>query len=230
MQSRLLSDVRELIFPRICPVCEGRLLTDESFICTECLIGFPLLKFENAEDNKMIRILWAYVPVAHAISIFTYRHLSPYHNLILQIKYRGNAKLARQLGAWAASQVQDLRIEEKVDVIVPVPLSRKKQWERGFNQAYHLALGINKTYHLPIQKWLIRKESRETQTHMDAAQRFENVQGLYEAEIPASLRGKRILLVDDVMTTGATITACAKAILKVDKTAEISVFTLALSK
>jgi len=178
----------------------------------------------------MIRILWANVPVAHAVSIFSYRHLSPYHNLLLQIKYRGNAKLARQLGVWSATLVQNLKLEEKVDVIVPVPLSWKKQWERGYNQAYHLALGISKTYHLPVEKWLIKKEDRETQTHMGAAQRFENAQEVYEARIPESKHGKRILLVDDVMTTGATITACANAILKVDETAEISVFTLALSK
>lgn len=230
MRPKLLNELWELLFPRICPVCEGRLLPDESFICTECLIEFPLLRFEKTEDNKMIRTLWGSIPVAHAVSIFSYRHHSIYHNLLLQIKYRGNAKLAQQMGTWAAMQIRDLALEEKVDVIVPVPLSRRKQWERGYNQAYHLALGLSKVYNLPIRKWLKRTADRQTQTHMDATQRMENAKGSYEAKIPVSERGKRILLVDDVMTTGATIIACSEAILKVDNTAEISVFTLALSK
>ena len=230
MRSTLLNDLRELLFPRICPVCRGRLLPDEQFICTECLVEFPLLKFEKTEDNEMIRTLWGSIPVAHALSIFAYRHQSIYHNLILQIKYRGNAQLAQRLGAWAALQTQDHKLEEKVDVIVPVPLSRRKQWERGYNQAYHLALGLSKVYGLPIRKWLTRSVDRQTQTHMDAKQRMENAKGSYTAKIPISERGKRILLVDDVMTTGATLIACTEAILKVDKTAEISVFTLALSK
>ena len=230
MLSKLQNDVRELFFPRICPVCEGRLLPDESFICSECLIEFPLLKFEKTDDNQMIRTLWGNIPVAHAVSIFAYRHHSIYHNLLLQIKYRGNARLAQQLGTWAATQIRDLELEEKADVIVPVPLSRRKQWERGYNQAYHLALGLSKIYQLPVQQWLTSKVDRQTQTHMNAQQRIENTQGSYAAKIPESERGKRILLVDDVMTTGATIIACTNAILEVDKTAEISVFTLALSK
>lgn len=230
MRSPFLRDLKELIFPRICPVCEGRLLSGEEFLCIECWMKFPYLKLKNAEDNEMIRTLWSYAPIAHAACLFAYRHHSPYHNLILQFKYQGCSTLAEQLGRWAALELSPLRMQDHVDVIVPVPLSARKQWERGYNQSYHIALGVSQAYGIPVQNWLKRNVYRETQTHKSADERFENAQAIYESRIPEDMHGKRILLVDDVMTTGATLSACANVILQSDPTAEISIFTLAWSK
>lgn len=131
------------------------------------------------------------------------------------------------MGEWAAIEIDHLKLAEKIDIIVPVPPDKKRKKKRGYNQAEIIANGIGKVMNRPVRNFLIKKESGESQTKLDQTARKENATDTYEAQIPAEYKGKHILLVDDVLTTGATIGNCAQAILANDPQAKISILTLA---
>lgn len=226
---RLLKELAELIMPRVCPVCGQRLMATEKQICATCIIQWPRLPWTDCTDNIMLRTLWTEVPVEYAYSLISYRHHSPFHQLLMNMKYKGNHKLAFELGRWAAMEMKHLPVLFETDLLIPVPLSRKRKIERGYNQAEEIAKGIADVCHKPVCTPLRRKESRSSQTHLNKAERKENAHDLYYAHIPEHLQGKHILLIDDVMTTGATLCGCIQALLKEDETLRISIFTLALS-
>ncbi len=225
----ILTDLYSLLIPRCCPVCRNRLSPNESFICLECSVAWPSCGIEDISDNRMVRQLWSFFPVVYGASLIRYRSNSPFHNILMSIKYNGHTDLAETLGRWGAHEFDTSPLREWTDVVVPVPLSRLRRLRRGYNQALMIARGVADEYQVPVAQLLRRKES-PTQKHLSAHERLTNVQGIYSARIPEHWKGKHILLVDDVMTTGATLSACAQAILDADPSASVSVFTLALSE
>lgn len=130
------------------------------------------------------------------------------------------------MGEWAATETAHLRLAEKTDLIVPVPSDSKRRKRRGYNQAELIATGMGRIMNLPVMNLLTKIENGESQTRLGVQARRENAIGSYEAVIPTEHKGKRILLVDDVLTTGATIGNCAQAILANDPQAKVSIFTL----
>ena len=222
-----LSDLQNLMLPRFCPVCSQRLMPSERFLCMACSMDLPRINLAPIDNNTMIRKLWPQIPVEAGTSVIAYRHQSPFHNILVNIKYHGATELAFEMGRWAAWETMPTAIFEQTDVMVPVPLSRRKMQKRGYNQSLLLCEGMAQVNRLPIRNWLHRLSDENTQTHLNEEERIANTVNAFEADIPLEERGKRILLVDDVFTTGATMTACAKAILKSDETAVINVFSLA---
>jgi len=224
--TRWVSDLGALLLPRFCPVCSGRLVPSEPFICMSCSMQWPRLHLPSITDNVMLRRMWPHVPVEQACSVIVYRHQSPFHQILISIKYRGAVSLAREMGSWAALETAPTGLFQQVDVMVPVPLSPAKKRKRGYNQARLLAEGMSRQNGLPIRDWLTRKNEATTQTHLSEEERIANTAHDFMGHIPVGERGQRILLVDDVFTTGATLTACALALLQSDPTATINVFTL----
>ena len=223
----LLADLGALLLPRTCPVCGGRMAQGESFICVACSAQWPRYPIAHIDDNTLVRLLWPSFPAVYGATLFIYRHASPFHNILMRIKYQGHTQLAEALGGWGAREFQETALPQWTDVVVPVPLSRRRRMKRGYNQAELIARGLAREFDRPVECMLRRKEGRGSQTHLSSEDRLANAQGIYSAAVPERLRGKHLLLVDDVMTTGATLTACAQALLEADPTAEISVFTLA---
>lgn len=224
-----LSDLADLLQPRLCPVCGGRLEGKDSFICAACSAQWPRLTLDRLDDNQIVRAMWASVPVTYGASLIVYRHESPFHELLMEIKYRGGTELAHALGRWAVRELQGTDMLAAIDVLVPVPLSWRKQLKRGYNQALMIARGMAEQSGLPVRQLLSRHDRRKNQAGLGADERRNNAEGIYEAHIPDADKGRHILLVDDVMTTGSTLIACTRAILQTDPTAEVSVFTLAHS-
>lgn len=218
--------MENLMLPRFCPVCSQRLMPSERFLCMACAMDLPRIDLEPINDNAMTRKMWSQVPVAMGTSVIAYRHQSPFHNILINIKYHGATELALEMGRWAAWETMSTNLFEQTDVMVPIPLSRKKMRKRGYNQSLLLCQGIAQVNHLPVKNWLYRFNDENSQTHLSEEERIENTIDAFGANIPVEERGKRILLVDDVFTTGATMTACARAILKSDNTAIINIFTL----
>lgn len=213
--------------PRKCVVCQTILEPTEQHICTACSIRLPRYPLESIEDNEPLRKVWNFAPIQYGATLLYYRHQSDFHNIIIKIKYKGGTELGIKMGEWAATEIAHLNLAEKIDLIVPVPSDSRRKRKRGYNQAELIARGMGKIMHLPVMNLLVKKETGKSQTKLGLEARKENATGNYEAYIPTKHNGKHILIVDDVLTTGATIGSCAQAILAKDLRAKVSIFTLA---
>lgn len=249
----LLRDVRELLMPRVCPVC-GHLMTDcEDVVCAFCAIGLPryinlnpnLNDNENQNqndnenlnenedrnerfwDNVLLRAAWSKADVRRGTTLMVYNHDSPYHRLVVAIKFMDKRELAVKLGRWAAMEAGRQGFWQGVDALVPVPLTRWRRFCRGYNQAEMLARGMAEVTGLPVLNLIGRTRNRKPQSRLNGMARIRNAEGIYEATVPDEWRGKRLVVVDDVMTTGATMANCALALKNADKYAEICIFPLA---
>lgn len=223
----LIADICNILLPRRCVVCQNTLEPTEKYICTSCSIKLPRYPLKSIEDNEPLRKVWNYAPIQYGATLFYYRHQSNYHNIIIKIKYHGGEQLGIKMGEWAATEISHLKSGLEVDVIVPVPADEKRRKKRGYNQAELIAKGMGRNMHIPVMNFLVKKETGESQTKLSRAERQKNTTGKYKAFIPEAWKGKHILLVDDVLTTGATIGNCAQALLAADGLARISIFTLA---
>ena len=225
----ILSCMASLMLPRVCPVCRRVLECTEGSLCSVCAASLPRLPLSSIDDNVMLRTLWARLPLEHAFSLISYRSCSPFHALLERIKYRGDVDLARSLGLWVGEEAVRAGLAGQVDLLVPVPLARSRERERGYNQALMLAEGMGLAMGKPVELLLTRVGWHGSQTRLSAVARSRNALGIYRATVPDSLHGKRIALVDDVMTTGSTLGRCAEVILKADPTARLSLLTLAFA-
>ena len=223
---KLLKDLYNILMPRKCVVCQNTLEPTEQYICAACSIQLPRYPLKSIEDNELLRKAWNFAPIQYGATLLYYRHQSNFHNIIIKIKYKGGQQLGIKMGEWAATEIAHLQLAGKIDFIVPVPSDRNRKKRRGYNQAELIATGMGRIMRLPVMNLLTKKESGESQTRLGMKARKENATGNYEAKIPTNLRGKHILLVDDVLTTGATIGNCTQAILTDDPQAKVSIFTL----
>ena len=223
----LIADLCNILLPRRCIVCQHTLEPTEQYLCTACSIQLPRYPLQSIEDNEPIRKVWNFAPIQYGTTLLYYRHQSDFHKIIIKIKYKGGEELGIKIGEWAATELAHWQLSEKIDVIVPVPSDKKRKHKRGYNQAELIAKGMGKIMKLPVMNLLVKKETGTSQTRLSQTARIKNTTGKYEATIPLSWRGKHILLVDDVLTTGATIGNCAQALLATDPKAKISIFSLA---
>jgi len=223
----LLADLKELLLPRLCPVCGKLLMESEDVLCAFCAMQLPYYRIQNIEDNLLLRMVWNKADVKQGMTFLSYNRDSLYHNLIIDFKFHGKSDLAIRLGKWAALEARRHEFWEGVDALVPVPLTRWRRFRRGYNQAEKLAQGMSEVTGLPVVNLLKRTKNRTPQSRLSGEARLTNAEGIYRAAIPDKWKGKCLVLVDDVMTTGATLGNCAQALQNADKTAEICIFPLA---
>lgn len=222
----LLDDIKELLLPRLCPVCGKLLMESEDVMCAFCAIQLPRYRILNIEDNILLRMIWDKADIKRGTTFLTYNHHSSYHKLIIDIKFHGKSDLAVRLGHWAALEAKRLDFWEGVDALVPVPLTSWRRFWRGYNQAEMLARGMAEVTGLPVVNLLKRTKNRTPQSRLSGEARLKNAEGIYHATIPDEWRGKRLVIVDDVMTTGATLGNCAQTLLEADKDAQLCIFPL----
>lgn len=227
--SQSISDVLEMIFPSMCITCEERLATQEKYICFNCWHDLPVTNFHRNPDNKVAQLFWGRVELENATSFFSYKKGSKYQHLIHFIKYKGLKELGFETGRKFGFVLAESEAFKAVDLIVPVPLHPKKERKRGFNQSYWIADGIADVLKKPIsEKNLFRKTFTTTQTRKNRFERWQNVDGIFGINKADEFLGKHILLIDDVVTTGATLEACAFQILNLQGT-KVSIATLAFA-
>ncbi len=220
-----ISDLLDLILPRYCAVCGDILSPGEEDICLNCLCALPVI--EERRLPEIEKLFWGIVPVERAASYFYYQKGSPYNNLLHRIKYKNHPEVATRLASTAAHELQKSGYFNGIDAIVPLPLSKKKERKRGYNQCDYIAKGLSQVSGIPIIKGCVQRTiANETQTHKSRDERWQNVEGIFTVTNPEELHGKHILLVDDVLTTGATIASCASSITALPGT-RVSLFTLA---
>ncbi|WP_371291173.1 ComF family protein [Bacteroides sp.] len=220
-----------LLFPRCCVVCGSPLSRGEECLCTCCNINLPRTGFHLRKDNPVECLFWGRIPgLKRASSFLFYRKGSDFRRILHLLKYGGYKELGEVMGRYMAAELSSGGFFDGVDMIIPVPLHRKKQKLRGYNQSEWIARGIASVTGIPLcAECMIREKNTETQTRKSTFERWENVEGIFRLCDTVHFEGKHVLLVDDVLTTGATTVACASAFARVSRI-RISVLTLAVAE
>jgi ComF family protein len=218
-----------LFYPRLCPACSEVLYGNENILCLKCLSEFPRTGFHLDPENDMARLFWGRVMIRNAAAFFYYQKGSRFQNLIHEIKYFNQKQLGILLGRWFGDELTNTSFRQ-ADLIHPVPLHAVKLKKRGYNQSEQIALGLSQALDIPMETNLIeRVVNTDTQTRKTKYERWSNVEGIFRVTKPEKLINKHILLVDDVVTTGSTLEACATPLLALEATA-VSILTLGYAR
>ncbi len=228
MIKQIVNEFLNLFYPRVCVVCEERLLREENEICLSCQYDLPKTNNYLQNENSMDVMLAGRFPhFQRATSFCVFTKQGTMQAVIHHIKYNHGTELGFKMGKLFGNEIKNSEFISSVDVIIPIPLHSKKQKQRGYNQAEVIAKGMGEELNLPvITDALVRSIHNPTQTKRTKTQRWENVNGIFAILDSSILENKHILLVDDVMTTGSTIEAAANALIKIPNI-KISVATLA---
>ena len=225
-----LGAAADVAMPRVCPVCGNALDSDEQWICRKCLAALPRTRYEDVEFNTMEQLFAGKVPIERATAYFFYEKGSPYASILHDIKYHNLPRMGHWLTARAVSDMAGSHFFNGIDMVTAVPLHRSKLAQRGYNQSEYLARGIADTLNVPYLETLKAIRPHSTQTHKGAMERWQNIQGNYSLKNNTDrLTGKHILLIDDVVTTGSTLTVCS-SLLKTIPGVTVSLFTLAAAR
>ena len=218
----------QLLFPHVCCGCGSDLLKEESLLCMRCMDELPETDFELHPANPVEKGFWGRLPLVAATAQFYFTKESLVQHLMHQFKYRGNKELGLQLGRIMGRQI---RVSGRfpVDALVPLPLFPAREKRRGYNQATVLCAGIAETLQIPVlDKVISRPEHTETQTRKGRIERWKNMEGKFVLDNKELIRNRHLLLVDDVVTTGATLEACGNELLK-GENVKLSVATLCVA-
>lgn len=216
----------ELFFPRICYGCGAHLFSSEQEICKRCIRRLPRTGFELVDDDPVSQIFWGRVKLEKATSLYYYRKGEMLQQLLHRLKYKGNHQMGQVLGTQMGNVLSQSGFMVNIDMIIPVPLHEKKLKQRGYNQSEHIAIGLSQASGVEVVKnRLVRTIHTESQTLKGRFERWENVSSIFSVTNPESLNGKHILIIDDVVTTGATLEACVQAVLQ-NSRVKVSVATV----
>jgi len=222
-------DFISLLFPRLCYACGDHLLRNEKIICTQCFISIPRTNYHLTPDNPVAQLFWGRVLVSQAAAFSFYTKGSRIRTLIHNLKYKGVKEIGHELGNIYGNSLKKTGFTDTIDLIMPVPLHPAKQRKRGFNQSEVISNGLASATGLPFDfNTLKRIALSDTQTRRSRYERWMNVEGIFAVTDPEKLKGKHILLVDDVITTGSTLEACASELLKIEGV-KVSVAALAVA-
>ena len=224
---KIFSSVSQLFYPHVCRGCGTDLIEPYQSLCLHCIAHLPYTHFANQSVNPVEKTFWGRINVVSAMSLLYFTPQSMVQQLVHQVKYKGQQKLAHHLGEMMGKEILLSNRFGNIDHIIPLPLFRSREKQRGYNQAALLARGISEILQVNVlEKSLVRIRSSSTQTHKTRSERWQNVEGLFQLRNGFYPEGKTILLVDDVVTTGATLDACGTVINNIPGT-QLYIATLA---
>jgi ComF family protein len=225
-----LADFLTLFFPNLCPACGAELVTNEKIICTDCLYNLPQTNFHLQADNIVAQQFWGKIKLEAGYALYYFAKGGKVQNLMHHFKYKGMQQIGNLLGDVAGAQLIKNDLFAGVDYIIPVPLHKSRLKERGYNQSACFAQGLAGKLNAVVEENnLIRTRATQTQTHRSRFARFENMQEVFAVVDPEKLKGKHVLLVDDIVTTGSTLEACAIPLLKIPGL-KLSIATIAYAE
>jgi ComF family protein len=211
----ILTSALHLFYPHICTGCGSDVLERDNLLCLTCINDLPNTNFAMHSGNPVEKAFWGRIPVTAAHSQFYFAKESLVQHLIHQLKYKGNKQIGIYLGELMGGHLLNSNHFKNVNAIIPLPLYPDKERKRGYNQANVICQGIANTMNVPvITNNVLRRRFTETQTRKHRTERWQNVEGSFIVTDATILKNKNILLVDDVITTGATIEACGQTILE----------------
>lgn len=211
----IAADFGHLFFPHNCEGCGTDILEHSNLLCGKCLLQLPGTNFFPLQGNPVEKIFYDRLPVIQAGAAYYFTKHSLLQHLLVQLKYKQQRELGYFFGRMMGRMLEASGRFETIDLLIPVPLNRKKEYRRGYNQAQLICEGIAAVWNKPLLAHaLSRTRFTDTQTHQNRLSRWQNMENVFALNDPASLQNKHVLLIDDVITTGATLEACGAALLK----------------
>ena len=223
----LFDDLISLFYPRLCAGCNTSLVNGEDILCLHCLADLPRTNYHLFPENPVFQIFIGRVNITLASSFCRFDKGGRLQHLLHQLKYKGNSEVGIKMGILFGYDLIQSSSYQDIDAIIPVPLHPKKEKKRGYNQSAEICKGLSESMNRPVISGnLVREIHTSSQTRKGRFERWENVSGIFNVKNEASLIGKHLLLVDDVVTTGATLEACCEPLLKIPGV-RVSIATLA---
>jgi ComF family protein len=211
----IITDFVSLFFPRFCAGCHDSLVKGEEIICTNCILEMPRSNFHLEEDNPFYQKIRGRIPVKYVMSFFKFTKSGSVQQVLHSLKYRNMPELGQMLGRIYGHELVTGGHDDKYDLVVPIPLHAYKKKRRGYNQSEEFGKGLAEMLGVPCSDDVIyRKRATATQTKKSRLRRWENVKDVFGVRAKAEVENKRILLVDDVVTTGATLEAAGQVLIE----------------
>ncbi len=216
LHTTVFQSVTHLFFPHTCCGCGTDLLAEKTLFCIYCHASMPFTRFEDFPANPIEKIFWGRTEIETAMAHLYFTSGSAVQHSLHLLKYKDRKDIGIYFGRMMGSVLKQSRRFNLCDVLIPLPLFAKRERKRGYNQAALIAEGISNILQIPVvYNAVIRVKGTGTQTHKSRIQRWKNMEEMFKIGDPAQISGKHLLLVDDVITTGATLEACAQILLSV---------------
>lgn len=213
---KLLKHLINLIYPQVCPACGNLLTHSEETVCFSCRYFLPKTMYEKNPENPLAQSFWGQIDFHAVTAEYFFSKTGKVQHLLHQLKYKGNKDAGRFLGQQLGKSIKDAALFQGIDYLVPIPLHPKKEHLRTYNQSYVIAQGVEDVTKIPIVKdCLYRKVFTSTQTKKSREERWDNVKDIFDVKDNKTFENKHILLIDDVLTTGATLLAAGKTLSKI---------------
>jgi len=225
----MFENLINVLFPKVCSGCSNHLLSNENVICTICRHEIPLTNHHLNPENEAIKKFYGKIPVEFASTLVYFHKKGIVQEMIHNLKYRGHEEIGAVLGEWQAENLKTLLITNSFDEIIPVPLHKKRLKERGYNQVSSFGLALSKKLKINYNPNILsRSVYSKTQVKKNLLNRTEVLEHIFEVNFSEKDHDKHFLLIDDVLTTGSTLEACGRELLKIPG-AKISVVCMAMS-
>ena len=225
----MIKNLLNLFFPPICLACASCLSDNERYLCTDCRHELPVTNFHFNDLEVLKKVFYGRIVLEHATALLKYEKRGITQQLLHNLKYRGYEHVGTCLGVWLGHELASIKSYNSIDVVIPVPLHKTKHRKRGYNQVTkfgkEIARALNKDYNDTV---LIKKRKATTQVFKKRLARWSSVEEVFDIEDTTALTGKHILLVDDIITTGATMEACANVLLKIPNI-KLSIASMAIA-
>jgi ComF family protein len=224
---KFLKDIFNILFPDLCVICENPLTFNEEILCTYCRVDLPFTHFSSESNNIAERAFYGRVKIEAVTSLLFFRKKGKTQRLIHQLKYKNQQKIGYLIGMMLADEIKNSHRFNQIDGIIIVPMHHKKQQIRGYNQVSTFGKTLSTELNVPfLENILIKSSATKSQTIKSRIQRFQDFEGKFHLNNVTSLENKHILLVDDVITTGATLESCCIELHKTNNL-KISIATIA---
>ena len=226
----MFESIINLFFPKVCSGCSSFLLSNENVICTVCRHNIPLTNHHLNPENDAFKKFYGRIPVVHTSALFYFHKKGIVQELIHNLKYKGHEEIGTVLGEWYAEDLKNIELLESVDEIIPVPLHPKKLKERGYNQVTAFGTALSSSLNIDYNdSILVRNVYSKTQSKKNLLGRTEGIESTFDVSFTEKDHNKHFLLIDDVITTGSTLEACSRALLKIPGS-KISIVCMAMAQ
>lgn len=226
---QLWAGFTHLLYPELCVACGGDLPGSSTCFCLRCKARLAPSDMHLVQDNEFIDRLWGRVKIESGAAAYYFSRKSPIRMAVHHLKYKNKPEIGLMIGREFGRKLRQSSLFKPVDMVIPVPLHPRKERLRGYNQSTMFAQGLAEAMELPmLGKVLVRRADTATQTKKKRMERFQNVGEVFAVAKPQAIEGMHLLLVDDVLTTGATLEVCGQALLNVEGT-KLSCVTIAIA-